>query len=45
MVILDNTPLVTRELPIDHGTSEIQFLLLQLVHEIETRLKTKHVKS
>ena len=45
MIILDNRPLLTREVPIDHGTSEIQFLLLQLVHGIETRLETKHVKS
>ena len=45
MVILDNTPLVAGELAIDHGASEIRFLLLQLVHGNETRLETKHVKS
>ena len=45
MVILDNTPLLTREVPIDHGESEIRFLLLQLVHGIGIRLETKHVKS
>ena len=32
MIILDNTPLLTREVPIDHGASEIRVLLLHLVH-------------
>ena len=45
MIILDNTPLLTREVPTDHGASEIRFLLLQLVRRIETKLETKHVKS
>ena len=45
MIIVDNTPLLTREVPIDHGASEIRFLLLQLVHGIETRQETKHIKS
>ena len=35
MIILDNTPLLTREAPIDHGAPEIRFLLLQLVHGID----------
>ena len=43
MIILDNTPLLTREVCIDYGASEIRFLSLQLIHEIETRLETKHV--
>ena len=45
MIILDYTPLLTREVPIDHGVSEIRFLWLQLLHGIESRLETKHVKS
>ena len=32
MIILDNAPLLTWEVPIDHGASEILFLLLQLTH-------------
>ena len=44
MIVLDNTPLLTREVTIDHGTSEI-WLLLQLAQGIETRLETKHVRS
>ena len=45
MIILDNTPLLTGEVPIDHRASEIRFLLLQLVHGIKTILETKHVKG
>ena len=45
MINLDNTSLLTWEVPIDHGASEIRSLLLKIVHGIETRLKTKHVKS
>ena len=45
MIVLDNTPLLTRETPTDNGALEIRFLLLQLVHDIEARLKTEHVKS
>ena len=45
MMILDNTLLLTWEVPIDHGASEIRFLSLQIVHGIETRLETRHVKS
>ena len=45
MIILDNTPLLTRKAPTDNGALEIRFLLLQLVHDIGTRLKTEHVKS
>ena len=45
IIILDNTHLLTRKVPIDHGASEMRFLLLQLVHGIQTRLETKHVKS
>ena len=39
------TPMLTREVPIDQGTSEIRFYSLQLVHGIETRLKAKYVES
>ena len=45
MIILDNTLQLTQEVPIDHGASETRFFLFQLVHGIETRLETKHVKS
>ena len=45
MIILDNIPLPTWEVPIDHGASEIRSLSLQLAYGIETRLETKHVKS
>ena len=45
MIILSNTPLLTWEIPIDHGVSERRFLSLQLVHGTETRLETKYVKS
>ena len=37
MIILDNTPLLTPDVP--------RLLSLRLVHGIETRLETKHVKS
>ena len=45
MIILDNTPLLTREVLIDHGASKIRLLLLQLYNRIEPRLETKHGKS
>ena len=45
MIILDTTPLLTREVSIDHVASEIRFLSLQLVHGIRTILEKKHVKS
>ena len=45
MIILDNTPLLTRETPIDHEAPEIRLLLLQLVQGIETRRKIKHGQS
>ena len=45
MIILVTTALLTREVSIDHPVLEILFLSLQSVHEIGTRLETKHVKS
>ena len=45
MIILDTTPLITREVSIDHAASETPFSSLLLVHGIGTRLETKHVKS
>ena len=44
IVVLDNTPLLTQEVSIDHGISEIRFLSLQLAHGVETRLERKHFK-
>ena len=45
MIILDTTPLITREVSVDHTASETRFSSLQLVHGIGTRLETKRVKS
>ena len=39
MIILDNTPLLTREVLIDNGASEIPLLLLPLYNGIEARLE------
>ena len=44
MIILDTTPLLTREVSIDYAASEIRFVSLQLAHGIGTILEKNMLK-